>query len=288
MENFIARSVGRRARGLLFLALVVPLAGFHSLEALFAPSSELWPRWLAHDPAATVEIDHAPWDRLLGRYLTVVSGGVNTFAYDKVSLEDRAALDAYVAGLTSFAISGANKARQRAYWINLYNALTVQLVLSRYPVDSIKDIDISPGLFGFGPWDKKLIQIEGEALSLNDIEHRILRPIWRDPRVHYAVNCAAIGCPNLQPVAFTAENGEALLEAAAKAYVNHPRGVQILDGELVVSSIFAWFAEDFGTNDAQVINHLVRYAGPDLAAALGRISKIEDHRYDWTLNNTGP
>jgi len=288
LEKFIARSVGRRARGLLFLALVVPLAGFHSFEALFAPRSELWPRWQAHDPAATVEIDHSAWDRLLGRYLTVVPGGVNTFAYDKVSPEDRAALDAYVAGLAGVAISGANKARQRAYWINLYNALTVQLVLSHYPVDSIRDIDISPGFFGSGPWDKKLIQIEGEALSLNDIEHRILRPIWRDPRVHYAVNCAAIGCPNLQPTAFTAENSEALLEAAARAYVNHPRGVRLRDGELVVSSIYAWFAEDFGTSDAQVISHLARYANPDLARALWRISQIEDHRYDWTLNRTGP
>jgi hypothetical protein len=272
----------------VFLALLVPLTGFHSLEALFAPSSELWPRWQAHDPAGTAEIDHSAWDRLLERYLTVVPAGVNAFAYHKVSREDRAALDAYVAGLADFAVSSANKARQRAYWINLYNALTVQLVLSRYPVDSIRDIDISPGLFGFGPWDKKLIQVEGEALSLNDIEHRILRPIWRDPRVHYAVNCASIGCPNLQPVAFTAANSEALLEAAAKAYVNHSRGAQILDGELVVSSIYVWFAEDFGTSDAKVISHLARYAEPDLAAALGRISEIEDHRYDWTLNGAGP
>jgi hypothetical protein len=267
---------------------VVPLSGFHSVEALFAPRSELWPRWQAHDPVATAEIDHSAWDRLLGRYLTVVPGGVNSFAYDKVGPEDRAALDAYVARLAGFAVSGVNKGQQRAYWINLYNALTVQLVLSRYPVDSIRDIDISPGLFGSGPWDKTLIQVEGEALTLNDIEHRILRPIWRDPRVHYAVNCASIGCPNLLPVAFTAENSEALLEAAARAYVNHPRGAQILDGDLVVSSIYAWFAEDFGTSDSQIISHLVRYAEPDLAAALGRISEIDDHRYDWTLNRTGP
>jgi hypothetical protein len=275
-------------RPILLLALVVPLAGFSSLEVLFAPRSELWPRWQAHDAAATAEIDHTPWDRLLGRYLTAVPGGVNSFAYDKVSPEDRIALDAYVAGLAGFAISGANKARQRAYWINLYNALTVQLVLSHFPVASIRDIDISPGLFGYGPWDKTLIQIEGEALSLNDIEHRILRPIWRDPRVHYGLNCASIGCPNLQPLAFTAENSEALLEAAARAYVNHPRGVEVLDGELVVSSIYAWFAEDFGTSDAQVISHLVRYAEPDLAGVLGRISEIDDHRYDWTLNGTIP
>ncbi len=86
----------------------------------------------------------------------------------------------------------------------------------------------------------------------------------------------------------TAENSEALLEAAARAYVNYPRGVRNLDGDLMVSSIYVWFAEDFGTSDAQIITHLARYAEPDLASALGRVSEIDDHRYDWTLNRTGP
>ena len=98
-----------------------------------------------------------------------------------------AALNAYVENLSRMPINDFNRAEQKAFWINLYNALTVKVVLAAYPVKSIRDIAISPGLFARGPWGKKLIEIDGETVSLNDIEHRILRPIWRDPRLHYAL-----------------------------------------------------------------------------------------------------
>ncbi len=99
------------------------------------------------------------------------------------------------------------------------------------------------------------------------------------------MNCAAIGCPNLPSVAFTVENAEMLLEAAARAYVNHPRGSRIEDGKLVVSSIYVWFQEDFGDNDAGVIAHLSRYADRDLAAKLSAVERIGAHEYDWSLND---
>jgi Protein of unknown function, DUF547 len=159
-----------------------------------------------------------------------------------VAPEDRKALKSYLENLQSLQISQYNRAEQKAYWINLNNALTVEVVLSRYPVESIRDIGISPGLFSRGPWDAKLLTVEGEKLSLNDIEHRILRPIWRDARVHYAVNCASLGCPNLQPAAFTTDNTENLLERGAKEYVNHPRGVAVRNQKLRVSSIYVWFS----------------------------------------------
>jgi hypothetical protein len=154
-----------------------------------------------------------------------------------------------------------------------------------YPVASIRDIDISPDWFSNGPWNAKLRAIEGEAVSLNDIEHRILRPIWRDPRIHYGVNCASIGCPNLRAQAFTAANAEALLASGARDYVNHPRGARIEDGRLIVSSAYVWFAEDFGGDDAGVIAHLRRYARPELRAALAEVDEIGDFVYDWRLND---
>ncbi len=122
-------------------------------------------------------------------------------------------------------------------------------------------------------------------MSLNDIEHRILRPIWRDPRLHYALNCAAIGCPNLQPTAFAAANSEALLEAAARAYVNHPRGARIEDGKLIVSSIYVWFQEDFDGDDAGVIRHLTRHAAAGLRSRLASVASIYTLDYDWVLND---
>ena len=272
-------------RATALAAVALPLAGFGSIEALFAPRSDLWPRWQAHDPDATAEIDHEAWGRLLAAHLRTGEDGVNRFDYAAVITADRVALGRYIAALAALPIDDYDRAEQMAYWINLYNALTVHVVLTHYPVDSIRDIDVSPGLFSDGPWDRPLVTVAGEALTLNDIEHRILRPIWRDPRIHYAVNCAAIGCPNLQPAPFTGANAEDLLESAARAYVNSTRGVAVGRYGLVVSSIYVWFQDDFGAGDDEVIGHLIRYAEPGLAAELRRVGKIADHRYDWSLND---
>lgn len=280
--SLIDRFSGTLGRAAGLLALLVALTVPHGLAA--APSAELWPRWQAHDPSSAARIDHAAWNRLLAAYARPQAGSVTRFDYRTVSSDDRAALEAYIADLAKTPISRYSRAEQFAYWVNLYNAVTVDVVLDHYPVRSIRDIDISPGLFANGPWGAKLVTVEGEALSLDDIEHRILRPIWRDPRIHYVVNCAAIGCPNLQTVALTADNAERLMEEAAAAYVNHPRGARIGSRGLVVSSIYAWFEEDFGGSEAGVLNHLRRYAKPELAAKLRGRTGYAQHRYDWSLN----
>jgi len=283
-----ARRRGALCAGGLALALVALAAGSAralSLEALFAPKAELWERWTAHDPDSTAVIDHGPWAAFLERYVKMGRDGVNRLAYGRVGAADMQALAGYIDRLAAVPISRFARPEQRAYWINVYNALTVKLVLDHYPVASIRDIDVSPGLFADGPWDRTLVEVEGERVSLNDIEHRILRPIWRDPRLHYAVNCASIGCPNLRRRAFTAANTEELLEAAARDYVNHPRGADVVEQELTVSSIYVWFAEDFGGDDAAVIAHLKRHALPALAARLAHVDRIAGHRYDWALND---
>ena len=278
--------VWRSLRVTVLVAMALPLGAATSIEALFAPRAELWERWTAHDPASAASIDHAAWDRFLETYLSKAKDGVNRVAYGRVTRADRQALNEYIAGLARKTISGYNRSEQLAYWINLYNALIVKVVLDHYPVKSIRDIDISPGWFSDGPWNKKLIKVENESLSLNDIEHRILRPIWRDARIHYAVNCAAAGCPNLQPMAFTAAGADDMLSGAAREYTNSPRGARIEGGSLIVSSIYVWFQEDFGDSDAGVIAHLKRYASPELQAKLAQTEGIGSHAYDWGLNDT--
>lgn len=277
----------RRLIWLCVWLVVLPALALRAVEA--APKAQLWPRWQAHDPISEAVIDHAAWDAFLDRYLVRGDDGINRVAYADVTAADRAALDGYLQRLAAVPISKYARAEQMAYWINLYNALTVRLVLDHYPVDSIRDIDLSPGLLSGllnpGPWRDELIAVEGEALSLDDIEHRILRPIWRDARVHYAVNCAALGCPDLQPEPYRGAAIEAQLDAAARAYVNDPRGATIRGDRLVVSSIYVWFKDDFGGTDRAVIEHLRRYAEPPLAARLARFTRIADHRYDWELND---
>lgn len=268
---------------LLLLSLVQPSQG-GVFARLFAPKAELWERWTAHEPSDQRTIDHSPWTGFLTRYVTPGDDGVNLVDYARVSPRDRGALQQYIDGLSDTEISGYSRPIQFGYWVNLYNALTVRVVLDHWPVDSIRDIDISPGLFADGPWKKALVRVEGEDLSLDDIEHRILRPIWQDPRIHYAVNCASIGCPNLQTEAFTAGNRERLLDSAARQYINHPRGVTPTPDGLVLSSIYEWFADDF-TADGGIIEHLRRYAAPDLKARLGSSASVAGYAYDWDLND---
>lgn len=260
------------------------IASAGALERLFAPKAELWARWADHDPDATRSIDHQAWDGFLKRHVESSPDGINRVAYSQVTSQDRAGLDAYIQGLARLPISRFSRAEQLAYWINLYNALTVRVVLDHYPVASIRDIDISPGLFADGPWGKALVEIEGERLTLNDIEHRVLRPVWQDPRIHYAVNCASLGCPNLSAEAFTAANSERLLDDAARAYINHPRGVRAGPDGLTLSSIYNWFASDFDV-DGGVPAHLQRYAAPGLKARLDGRVETGDYAYDWSLND---
>ncbi len=249
----------------------------------------------AESPAAARDLD-APYDALLERYVTVGADGVNRVDYARwhASDADRRALDAYVENLEGRRPSAMPRDEAFAYWGNLYNALTLKLVVDRYPIDSIRDIKSEGGLLSWldykaylGPWRQPRTTVEGRTLSLDDIEHQIMRPTFKDPRVHYVVNCASYGCPNLKPSAWRAATLEADLEAGARAFVNHPRGAAVLpDGGLRVSSIYKWFIEDFGGDDAGVIAHLRKYAAPELAGKLARVTRIESDAYDWSLNRT--
>lgn len=227
--------------------------------------------------------DHAAWDKLLGTYLSTHEDGVNRFDYGAVTMADQALLGAYLDDLAATPVSLLGRDAQMAYWINFYNALTVKVILDHYPVESIRQI--KNGFLSFGPWKIKRVTVEGKELSLDDMEHKILRPQFKDPRVHYAVNCASWGCPNLQDRAFTADNLETLLEEGARTYINHPRGVYVHPrGALILSSIYDWFRGDFGRDDEKVLDHIRHYASPELLATLQGRTKISSYAYDWTLN----
>ncbi|MEM1421408.1 MAG: DUF547 domain-containing protein [Pseudomonadota bacterium] len=274
----------RLGRVAAVLGMLLVLPGLGGVERLFAPKAELWPRWEAHDATSPRTIDHGLWGKFLSAHVIEDRNGPNLVSYAAVSPAESSALDQYLGAMAAVPISAFSRGEQMAYWVNLYNALTVRVILDHPAAESIRDIDISPGLFSDGPWDKKLIEVEGEQLSLNDIEHRILRPIWKDPRIHYAVNCASIGCPDLQAQPFTGAALNAQLEAAARAYVNDQRGVTVVGDEIIVSKIYGWFIEDFGDDQTGVLAHLQRYAEPELKKELSRIGEIADVAYDWSLN----
>lgn len=245
-------------------------------------------------PARAADPDGA-LDALLARHVLAHPDGVTRVRYAawKASAADTAALDAWIAGAAARRPSAMGREEAFAHWANLYNALTLKVVLERYPVRSIRDIrstgvPLDPRGW-IGPWRTRLVTVEGRRMSLDDIEHETMRPTFRDPRVHYAVNCASIGCPNLWPRAWRAATLERELDAAAAAFVNHPRGATVLaDGRLRVSSIYTWFREDFGGSEAGVVAHLRRHAAPPLAARLSERTAIAEDAYDWALNDAPP
>jgi hypothetical protein len=267
------------------IILVILFILFCQTQVYAAPKSDLWEFWLAFDASSTQPVDHQLWDHFLNTYVQQGNQGINRIAYGQVTPSDRKTLETYLNSLQKVPVAGLNRDEQKAFWINLYNALTVKLIIDHYPVKTIRDIDISPGLFADGPWRKKLVRISGQPVSLDDIEHRILRPIWNDPRIHYAVNCASVGCPNLQPRAFTTLNTEELLEKGSREYINHPRGARVDKGKLLVSSIYKWFKSDFGGKPEGIIAHLKNYAEDPLKKDLIQITKISGYDYDWSLND---
>ncbi|WP_394128110.1 DUF547 domain-containing protein [Vibrio hepatarius] len=257
------------------IRIVTLLLTLLSLHAFAAPKSELWPYWQQSNQSNTTTISHQEWQSFLDSYL--VTEGDNTLVkYGSVSVQDKQKLNHYIDSLSAVDPREYSLNEQYAYWVNLYNAITVDLILDDYPVKSITKLG---GLFSFGPWGEKAVTVTGKELTLNDIEHRILRPIWKDPRTHYAVNCASLGCPNLQLQAFTSDNTEQLLEKAAKEFINSDKGVLLSADKIQLSSIYDWFADDFG-NKQELVQHLAKYRS-ELSILSGKFS----YEYDWDLND---
>ena len=235
--------------------------------------------------AKTSSISHAPWASLLETYVSAGADGVNLVDYGalKDSEAAREQLDAYIAAFAPLDFDALTRNERFAAWANLYNAVTVRYVVENYPLSTIKP------WYSAGPWKNITVVAGGEEVSLDAIEHEILRQQWSDdPRLHYAINCASYSCPNLRTAPWTADTLDADLDEAAGDYVNHPRGVTILERGLRVSSIYDWFRKDFGASEEAVIAHLLTHAEPDLAEKIRDNPDIRDHAYDWSLNDKAP
>ncbi len=263
------------------IALVAISIGGYFINKTVSDSNitEFWNK--SNNTNATT-IDHSAWQAILDDYLIIEHpSGINRVDYEGLA-DDKVLLEEYIQSLSIIDPRTYSKKEQMSYWINLYNALTVLLITENYPVTSITELGETT--IAFGPWDDPVTTIVEKNLTLNDIEHRILRPIWQDSRIHFAVNCASIGCPNLQPDVFTSENLEELLTQGAIEYLNHRRGVRFEGDKLVLSSLFDWYAKDFGNNTQEVLISLSQYASVDIKQKLSSYSSDITYEYDWGLN----
>ena len=226
--------------------------------------------------------DHSAFQVFLDAYLhTGTSDGVNRLDYRK-ALAGQSVLAAYLQELQATDPARLSRQEALAYWLNFYNAGMIQLILARGEFDSVFDDRIYH-------FTTQHFAVGGQALSLDNIENAIIRVQWEDPRIHYGLNCASISCPNLQPQVFSGATLDRQLDAAARQYINHGRGVAGVEGRrVVVSEIFDWFKEDFGGSDQNVINHLALYAEPQLARQLEGARRLRLQPYDWGLNIATP
>lgn len=236
---------------------------------------------------AEFDQEHRRWTKLLAEH-------VQGDAVDYVGLKGRRAeLQAYLdelAAVTPAQLASWTRDERFAYWINTYNAFCIQLVVDNYPVDSIRDL--GGKLFG-RVWDKEYIPLaahhpdgDDDPLSLNDVEHEILRPRFADARLHAAVNCASVSCPPLRPEAFVAERLDAQLGEQMRGFLaDDARNRFDRDArEANVSEIFDWFAADFERDAGSVRAYLARFAPGD--GSWIREADLDYLDYDWSLNDT--
>lgn len=220
---------------------------------------------------------HEIWNELTKKNVAT-NGDVNYKAF----IQDSLKLNKYLAILSAGAPNPKTwkKEDQIAYWINAYNAFTVQLIIRNYPLKSIKEIG---GKLPFinSSWDIKFITLGGEKMDLNNIEHGILRKDFVEPRIHFAVNCASVSCPKLRNEAYTGEKLNAQLEDQAKAFINDPSKNKIGDGQQVqLSKLFTWFEGDFKKTSENIPAFLSKYSKVKVAEK----ADIDYLDYNWNLN----
>jgi hypothetical protein len=242
--------------------------------------------------ASNAQAMHEQWDWLLHKHIKEVNNGASTAVDYRGFANDKIELDSYLAGLS--AVTDAdyqtwNQDKQLAFLINSYNAYTVSLILTEYPnLKSIKDV----GSVFSSPWSKRFVTLLGEKRSLDDIEHGLIREpgVFDEPRIHFAVNCASIGCPALRAEAYNEKALSAQLEEQTRAFLSDSSRNYSDGDRLHLSSLFKWYGDDFTNKSGSLQEFLANYAqelGANADELKSQRYKVSFLDYDWRLNGIG-
>ncbi|UOQ69974.1 DUF547 domain-containing protein [Hymenobacter cellulosilyticus] len=251
------------------LAALTTLAG--------SPASAAAPVAPRRSTPAAAGVDHSAFDKQLKKYVNE-KGLVNYKAWKA----DQGAFNQYLALLSKNPpAAGWSKQEQMAYWINAYNAFTIRLILDHYPLESIKDIGTKIQIpFVTTPWASKFFSIGGEKMSLDNIEHGILRKKYNDPRIHFALVCASISCPRLRTEAYTAAKLDSQLDDQGRDFLNNPAKNKPGKSSAQLSKYFDWYKGDWSENGQSVTSWVNKYA----ATKLDKNATISFLDYNWQLN----
>ncbi|MCG8576475.1 MAG: DUF547 domain-containing protein [Flavobacteriales bacterium] len=224
---------------------------------------------------AQEHLTHGIWDELTKKYVTE-EGKVNYKGFQK----EEARLDEYLKVLSAnHPDKSWNRNQRLAYWINAYNAFTVKLIVKNYPIKSIKEL--GGGIYKVNtPWDIKFIKIGDKTYDLNNIEHGIIRKEFKEPRIHFAINCAAVSCPKLRNEAYFPDRLDAQLDDQAIFFINNSPKNNITSEEAQLSKIFSWFRGDFKKKYPSIMAFINKYS----TVKIEKKTKISYLEYDWNLN----
>lgn len=235
----------------------------------------------ASQRVAMSDIDHGSWDALLRKY--VDDQGMVSYRNWKASASSVKELDDYIAHLATAKLTKASKSEHLAFWINAYNAVTIKGILREYPTSSIRNHTAK--LWGYNIWKNLKLQVDGKQLSLDDIEHKVLRTL-DEPRIHFAIVCASIGCPKLLNRAYQPDQIEEQLAQNARDFFADPAKFKWTGNKLQVSPILKWFGEDFGSTTAEQLKAIAPYLPKATqAVATSGDASVSYLGYDWGLND---
>jgi hypothetical protein len=249
------------------VALSLSLSGCFSAKGLPVKTVSESEKMKDKKVTSNADLDHSNWDKLLKKYVAE-NGNVDYKGFKS----DKETLDTYVMYLSQQVPEKSwTVEEQLAYFINIYNANTIKLIVDNYPLKSIKDIS--------SPWLKNRIKIGDEDFSLADIENGVLRKM-NEPRIHFAINCASVGCPKLLNEAYTAKNVMDLMDKASKEFINNKDKNEIASNRVKISEIFKWYKSDF-TENGTVIDYINQFSNTKINAN----TEINYKDYDWSLND---
>ncbi len=263
------------------IAMLISVIATVALTPAIRAEENAGRQWPADQQVSIDQIDHAVFDQLLRKYVDV-NGRVNYRAWHQ-SQSDRGQLTSYLEMLSCGNPEiPASRPAKLAYWINAYNAVTIEGILRVYPTTSIRNHTAK--LVGYNIWKNLIFTAGNQRVSLEDIEHKILRKMG-EPRIHFAIVCASIGCPRLLNEAYVPNRLEQQLVTNTQDFFNRQQNLQIVNNGLNLSQIISWFGSDFGSTQQQQIQVLSRYFPPQAQAVVGRGNySINFLDYDWDLN----
>lgn len=226
--------------------------------------------------SAGQKVDNQIFTRLLQQYVN--DGNVDYEGFKK----DEKILNQYLDILSRTDIEKLSKKGKFAFYVNAYNAFTIKLILTRYPdIESIKDIG---GLFS-SPWDMKFIPLKNKKVTLDYIEHEVLRPTFKDARVHFAVNCASKSCPPLRNEAYEEDRLDDQLNEQTRQFINGENNYSLKGNSIYISKIFKWFKKDFNNTPLAFVMQYAQEPLKEKLEALGSNVSVRYLDYDWSLNN---